>query len=184
VTDEGTSSLAPTPEVIARRLRDLRQTAGRHEAQLGRHGEQLASIGEQLRELARLQQLASTRHADLAAAVAEDLAVKGGAVSPFGRPAPATPKSDHRLTGPVTPQLAVIQSPCLQVGAGPCHGTVHSHWPMPECHSLGDQRSLRRGHEQVEAELTGQERRGQLALYAVACRIEAWSERAQPTLAG
>jgi hypothetical protein len=68
VTDEGTSSLAPTPEVIARRLRDLRQTAGQHEAQLGRHGEQLASIGEQLRELARLQQLASTRHADLAAA--------------------------------------------------------------------------------------------------------------------
>ena len=83
MTDEGTSSLAPTPEVIARRLRDLRQTAGQHEAQLGRHGEQLASIGEQLRELARLQQLASTRHADLAAAVAEDLAVKVDALQRF-----------------------------------------------------------------------------------------------------
>jgi hypothetical protein len=83
VTDERTSSLAPTPEVVARRLRDLRQTAGQHEAQLGRHGEQLASIGEQLRELARLQQLVSTRHADLAAAVAEDLAVKVDALQRF-----------------------------------------------------------------------------------------------------
>lgn len=85
MTEEGTSSLAPTPEVIARRLRDLRQAAGQHEAQLGRHGEQLASIGEQLRELARLQQLASTRHADLAAAVAEDLAVKVDALSTLVR---------------------------------------------------------------------------------------------------
>jgi hypothetical protein len=35
VTDEGISSLAPAPEVIARQLRELRQTAGQHEAQLG-----------------------------------------------------------------------------------------------------------------------------------------------------
>ena len=44
----------------------------------GQHGEQLASIGEQLRELAEQLQLTSTRHADLAAAVSEDLAPKVG----------------------------------------------------------------------------------------------------------
>jgi hypothetical protein len=76
VTDEGTSALGPTPELIARRLRELRETTGQHDEQLGQHGEQLASIGEQLREHVKQLQLAGTRHADLSAAVSEDLALK------------------------------------------------------------------------------------------------------------
>jgi hypothetical protein len=97
VTDEGTSALGPTPELIARRLRELRETTGQHDEQLGQHGEQLgqhgeqlgqhgeqlgqhgeqlASIGEQLREHVKQLQLAGTRHADLSAVVSEDLALK------------------------------------------------------------------------------------------------------------
>ncbi len=62
--------------VTARRLRELRETTGQHGEQLGQHGEQLASIGEQLGELAEQLRLTGTLHADLAAAVSEDLAPK------------------------------------------------------------------------------------------------------------
>ena len=60
--------------VTARRLRELRETTGQQRSR--QHGEQLASIGEQLGELAEQLRLTGTLHADLAAAVSEDLAPK------------------------------------------------------------------------------------------------------------
>lgn len=62
--------------VTGRRIRELRETTGRHQELLGQQGERLASIVEQLREFREQLHLIGVRHADLAAAVSEDLALK------------------------------------------------------------------------------------------------------------
>jgi hypothetical protein len=67
------SSAGGEPDVLvtARRLRELRDTTGHH-------GEQLVSIVAQLRELTEQVQRTGRRHADLAAAVSENLAPQVG----------------------------------------------------------------------------------------------------------
>jgi hypothetical protein len=65
-------------QVTARRLRELQKTTGQLRETTEHHGEQLASVGEQLRELGEQLGQATARHADLAAAVSEDLAPRVG----------------------------------------------------------------------------------------------------------
>ena len=80
---DGAATAPPTGEdaeaqVTARRLRELQKTTGQLREATEQHGEQLASVGEQLHELGEQLARTSARHADLAAAVSEDLAPRVG----------------------------------------------------------------------------------------------------------